>query len=1158
MIDIEAASSLLDFDARIGSPPLAKSQLKGAVALHNILTEKKVAYLADEVGYGKTYVALGTLALFRHFNPNFRVLIIAPRENIQNKWMKEWRNFVANNIKFPDLRVKSLDGRPTRPIVKCSNLRDFVQEVSLNPNRDFFLRMTSFSLPLQGDEAASLTASMNRKFKELKELLPWVPKLAFTTKNKEQFKDNYARALCCAIPSFDLVIIDEAHNLKKGFTLGGSSRNRVLALSMGHKEPEFPSVTDHFPGFGLRAKKVLFLSATPVEDDYAQLWHQLDIFGHGLNQKDLLDPSRAKEETTKFLLRRVSTISNGKQTLTKNQYRREWRRGGVHFHDKPIEILDPRQRLTVALIQKKVSEILGDEKFNRSFQIGMLASFESFLETARVKQDLTASSTFDDTDQTHDERAREGIDVSDVNLISRSYRETFKKELPHPKMDAVVESLSRVWVNGEKSLIFVRRVASVKELKQKLDEQYDKWLKRKLFDELPQGMRPKLNEVFSRYQSEKIDDFAPESQSTEGEVIQEDSGDDAGGRDSFFAWYFRGKGPSNIISGANIQRRFIQKGTVLSTFFEDNYVAEVLGCRPGEVEKHLRTALRMNNELLREELRARSQKYLSRAQTLQRADRFAAVQAAAIELLKDSGGVFKKRADAIWQHGIKGTHWPEHVLEAPDIGTLLEQKTFFTELKLRTVLRDKIWPSKSLDDKDLSFAERTFRAQLLSSAARLGHSFIDLYILIISRIGNLELHSQKSSSRDEEDNSLSQINEYLDLLEKQMVTPISERGWSAFDELFDIAQNYNLICDVNEIGASKESGNKEDATKVGNLLRQQQPIGGISGKINQTLVRQFRMPGYPLVLISTDVLQEGEDLHTFCSSVHHYGISWTPSAMEQRIGRIDRVKSQTERRLIQLDRSELTDGVKLQVYFPYLEDTYEIYQVQNVISRMDKFLKLMHKDLVITSNGSKTLNTDESINNGIEFSSQYSGPLVSSFPVKKIHLKGDVNKLAVNPNESKAILKRFSSLLKDEYSDLRIDWEDERSKDTLLGTAHVSGRIQPFTLILKSAGPHPLVRCISPIGNVDEKDLLKISSSVYVNRARLCAIESGELNTYNLTVESDVIFTNNALKDSPRVEMLIQRVCQQADLFEQKAFHGKDVEMKKFKAELSMENRNGR
>ena len=33
-----------------------------------------------------------------------------------------------------------------------------------------------------------------------------------------------------------------------------------------------------FPNFGPRARKVLFLSATPVEESYRQLWNQLDVF----------------------------------------------------------------------------------------------------------------------------------------------------------------------------------------------------------------------------------------------------------------------------------------------------------------------------------------------------------------------------------------------------------------------------------------------------------------------------------------------------------------------------------------------------------------------------------------------------------------------------------------------------------------------------------------------------------------------------------------------------------------------------------------------------------------------------------------------------------------------------------------------------------------
>ena len=62
------------------------------------------------------------------------------------------------------------------------------------------------------------------------------------------------------------------------------------------------------------------------------------------------------------------------------------------------------------------------------------------------------------------------------------------------------------------------------------------------------------------------------------------------------------------------------------------------------------------------------------------------------------------------------------------------------------------------------------------------------------------------------------------------------------------------------------------------------------------------MPGYPFVLVTTDLLQEGEDLHTFCSAVYHYGISWMPSSLEQRIGRMDRVQLPAERALKALDR----------------------------------------------------------------------------------------------------------------------------------------------------------------------------------------------------------------------------------------------------------------
>jgi hypothetical protein len=70
----------------------------------------------------------------------------------------------------------------------------------------------------------------------------------------------------------------------------------------------------------------------------------------------------------------------------------------------------------------------------------------------------------------------EGMDISAVDVIARDYQKKFKKALPHPKMDALVDQLSACLASGQKALVFVRRVASVDELQRKLEERYDEVL----------------------------------------------------------------------------------------------------------------------------------------------------------------------------------------------------------------------------------------------------------------------------------------------------------------------------------------------------------------------------------------------------------------------------------------------------------------------------------------------------------------------------------------------------------------------------------------------------------------------------------------------------------------------------------------------------------
>lgn len=1173
MIDIATARRLLDFGARIGPGQRAEEQLEGAVVIHNILYTHKVAYLADEVGMGKTYVALGALALFRHFKPDFRVLIIAPRENIQRKWVKEFQSFVANNFRYPDLRVKALDERPVRQLATCTNLLDLAHQSAVNPNRDFFARLTSFSLPVSGGagETDSLssgvpkrdmvsTESAERLRREVMKTLPWIDESVFSLRRRGQFKDNVARAICCALPRFDLVIVDEGHNLKHGFHEHASSRNRVLALSMGH--PDGAADPGLFPGYASRAERVLFLSATPVEETYSHLWNQLNVFGRA-GEFDTLQDAEASEDAKKacartFLIRRVTALTVGGEEHTKNLYRREWRRGGVQVHDEPIRVEDPKRRLVVALVQKKVSELLGHERFNASFQIGMLASFESFLETTKVGRGDADTGNFDGDDQTDDELEREGIDVLDVNRLGAGYRKTFGSEMPHPKMDALVDGLASSWERGTKALVFVRRVASVRELKRKLDERYDTWLIGRLRREMPTSVHTRLDALFNQYLSSRAEAAGERSLKIVGSDTTAGADEDAGGRDTFFAWFFRGDGPDGVNSGARVQRRFTEGSSPYATFFADNYVADVLGCRPAEVTSRLESILGVSTDQLRDGIRSRASVYLSRARTIPRKDRFEAAQAAAIEWLKDFENPHQETARRVWHARFQSSKHLSHASAAPDLVKWLDLHTFFTELRERAELRAALWPAVFAPEPHAAFVERELRAQGLATAARLGHAFIDFYALAIGRLNSIDLRAQPAMGDDEADAETSLVDAYLDLLESQMHTPLRDRGWGAFDELAEIAEHFSLILDVNEPDARMKPLS-EAALRFGRLLGQQQPVGGMAGQINQTLVKQFRMPGYPFVLVTTDLLQEGEDLHTFCSAVHHYGIAWTPSSMEQRIGRIDRVRSQTERRLLREGITAVAGSEMLQVHFPHLADTVEVLQVRRVLQRMNVFLRLMHEGLIIGGNGERMVNTNAAFLESAELVPQIATRLQTAFPIQRSLLRGEVKQVAVDDMYSKRIKKRFAKLVGARLSSLRIEWEPSVHAAVAMGTVHLPKRIQPFSLQLRSFSDRVMLHCISPIGLVrgaaDQAQILAVLRDLPV---RVGMIPTATADQYDLTVEDNVLLADDSSTDASRLEMLIARVVHRADQLEQRFLADQDAPLEQFMTDLSKEPSRGR
>jgi hypothetical protein len=131
----------------------------------------------------------------------------------------------------------------------------------------------------------------------------------------------------------------------------------------------------------------------------------------------------------------------------------------------------------------------------------------------------------------------------------------------------------------------------------------------------------------------------------------------------------------------------------------------------------------------------------------------------------------------------------------------------------------------------------------------------------------------------------------------------------------------------------------ESIEKLGKLAREENfdflhqldPVVGVTGgsQGHTRPIQQFNTPGLPYVMVGTDTIREGVNLHLFCDRVMHYGVAWTPGDLEQRIGRVDRYFSQIERRLNEGGET----APLLEIHYPHLRDTLERQQIETLMAR---------------------------------------------------------------------------------------------------------------------------------------------------------------------------------------------------------------------------------
>lgn len=134
--------------------------------------------------------------------------------------------------------------------------------------------------------------------------------------------------------------------------------------------------------------------------------------------------------------------------------------------------------------------------------------------------------------------------------------------------------------------------------------------------------------------------------------------------------------------------------------------------------------------------------------------------------------------------------------------------------------------------------------------------------------------------------------------------------------------------------------------------------GATRSETRQRLMLTFNTPFYPEVLVASSVMAEGVDLHLNCRHVLHHDLCWNPSTLEQRTGRVDRIGAKAE-----------FAGQPIRIYLPFIAETQDEKMYRVVMDRERWFNVVMGEDYEID------VRTTEKLASRIPFPAEAAGEL---------------------------------------------------------------------------------------------------------------------------------------------------------------------------------------
>lgn len=905
---------------------MAVLQSEGVAALYNYLCRRNFAYLADEVGTGKTYQALGVIALVWHLKPDARILVITPRQSVQVGWLQEYERFFRTNylagIGGDDRAGSLLLGTPIHASEKIENLREWLVSLKRPHRIAAILRHTSFMRPIFVDSKSDPETVWGDWRQKLAGLglfdLPKRPKGLSSGDASRVMNLEFAEGLNQFLgelenePTFDLVVVDEAQCLRNPDNQSNSVLHSILKN---------------------RVRKWLFLSATPAHSGVADIANVLNHYpnaGDVISDEELNDLSKLQKKLQQFMVRRPRAYVVGTEKYTKDRYRQDLENEWAEVSQAGLATL------AMGLIQKRLVPVL--QKKSYRYHIGLLSSFESLQTSVRHLEKPRSRSTAEssDAETTNDyfidnnDRASRDLAAPDSGFIDRlnsDFHKRFDFPLPHPKLDRVVREVADLAFGGEggngtnptpggeKLLVFTRRISTVAAMRERLEAVFQK----------------KIEERVSRCWKRQLDWIAGTGEPLDDETDSGLPNDDIEQLEEGSVGWRTALQEDNWLG--RFRRTFRDTGRN-AMFFEENWLRRLCfagGREPTDVAKAL------PSELWAESW-AFAARHSGKEISVQRANRLHYLAYHGVSRVPEIFGLNPVAAHR-WQTALRHIlpakshdHWRENVPADPRPDARL-----FTEISFWNTW-DEIFPSGPLhlggtEQQPLptDLYRRKVLQTIIAQTITRTDALVDLYCC--ARQDQRRPHEFLSWLADSDKDAVRlrhQFANWIAHLELILTSALGEN-----DSLEKLAQRSAF-----------------------EQLNRAAPVIGITGGSggNQRATQQFRTPGYPLVIVCTDTLKEGVNLHLFCDRVVHYGIAWTSGDLEQRIGRVDRYFGLIERRL------KATGGCdsKLSIYYPYVANSLERDQVRRVIERKRQADALMDSPLSSGIVESKEININYS------------------------------------------------------------------------------------------------------------------------------------------------------------------------------------------------------